>query len=390
MKSTILSLIFTTLLISFFHLNATEMRIVIPEFIRLPKDSIVANKLLKSLESFIEQKDAPNNANQFVNQDYLLETSVQLDELKGIEKNTKYKEDSFYKCYLSSLVKLNEKQYIVQFSYMAVSESNPLLRATFSLVATEVGNEFHFHSPLKFNTSTWSKEEKGLTTIFYKPSFDLTIAKDYIDYSNKYDKIIGVAEKSTILYCANNFNEVLKLIGVDYKSDYSSVSYNTTMAMERDTSIIVDGLLASGVIKFDPHDLWHSRLRAVLAPKDTYKPVDEGCAFLFGGSWGYSWEDIKGRFYDYIKKNNNPDWLKLYEDRLDIGNEQYKPLNMDYIINAFIVKELYKDGDFTKVMKLLSIGRNQTNEKYFEVLEETMGINRKNFNEEVGKLIEKI
>jgi len=128
-------------------------------------------------------------------------------------------------------------------------------------------------------------------------------------------------------------------------------------------------------------------LRAVLSPKDTYKPVDEGCAFLFGGSWGYSWEDIKGRFYDYIKKNNNPDWLKLYEDRLDIGNEQYKPLNMDYIINAFIVKELYKDGDFTKVMKLLSIGRNQTNEKYFEVLEETMGINRKNFNEEVGKLI---
>lgn len=390
MKSTILSLIFTTLLISFFHLNATEMRIVIPEFIRLPQDSIVANKLLKSLESFLEQKDAPNGSNTLVNQDYLLETSVLLDEIKGLERSTKHNSMNFYNCYLSSLVRLNHNQYIIQLSYLGLDDTNPSLRATISLIATESGDFYLFSSPLEFNTSTWQKEQIKNNTLYYKPNFDLEIANSYFKYISKYDKILGITEKPIILYCANNFNEVLKLIGVDYKSDYSSVSYNTTMAMERDTSIIVDGLLASGVIKFDPHDLWHSRLRAVLAPKDTYKPVDEGCAFLFGGSWGYSWEDIKGRFYDYIKKNNNPDWLKLYEDKLDIGNEQYKPLNMDYIINAFIVKELYKDGDFTKVMKLLSIGRNQTNEKYFEVLEETMGINRKNFNEEVGKLIEKI
>ncbi|MFA7325908.1 MAG: hypothetical protein WC121_04530 [Candidatus Kapaibacterium sp.] len=387
MKSTILALTFTTLIFSVLQLNAKERSIIIPEFIRLPQDSIVADKLLNSLESFLEQKESPNGSNTLVNQDYLLETSLLLDELKGIENSTKLKNEKFYKCHISSLIKLNEKQYILQFSYMGVSGSTPLLRATISLIATEVGNEFHFHSPLKFNTSAWSKAEKGLMTIFHKPSFDLSFAKDYVDYTNKYDRILGVEEKPTILYCASNFNEVLKLIGVDYKSDYSSVNYNSTMAVERDTTIIVNGLLASEVIKFDPHDHWHSRLRAVLAPNDTYKPIDEGCAFLFGGSWGYSWEDIKGRFSDYVKNNNNPDWLKLYEDRLDIGDEQYKPLNMDYIINAFIVKELYKDGDFTKVMKLLSIGRNQTNEKYFEVLEETMGINRKNFNEEVGKLI---
>jgi len=255
MKSTILSLIFTTLLISFFNLNATEMRIVIPEFIRLPQDSIVANKLLKSLESFLEQKDAPNGSNTLVNQDYLLETSVLLDEIKGLERSTKHNSMNFYNCYLSSLVRLNHNQYIIQLSYLGLDDTNPSLRATISLIATESGDFYLFSSPLEFNTSTWQKEQIKNNTLYYKPNFDLEIANSYFKYISKYDKILGITEKPIILYCANNFNEVLKLIGVDYKSDYSSVSYNTTMAMERDTSIIVDGLLASGVIKFDPHDL---------------------------------------------------------------------------------------------------------------------------------------
>lgn len=390
MKSTIYILTFSILLLLSVRLTAANSNIIVPENIRLPQDSNTVVKLLSSLESFLSQKEATNSDNSYINQDYILETSVLLDELKGIEKSTKHNDPQYYKCYLGSISNVSEKQFIVQFSYIGIDKSIPSLRATFSLVATDMGDKYLFHSPLKLNTAAWAKREIGLVSVFYKPDFDIGIATDYVNYASKYDNILGVSDKPTILYCANNFSEVMKLLGVDYKADYSGVSYNTTTANERDTTIIVNGVLASNVIQFDPHDLWHSRLRAVLAPKDTYKPVDEGCAFLFGGSWGYSWDEIRNRFSKFVKTQKDRNWLNLYEKRYDIGDEPYKALNVDYIINTLIVKELYKDGDFSKVMKLLSIGRDQANnDKYFEVLNEVIGINKGNFNKEIDKLIVK-
>ncbi len=390
MKSTIYLFIISIFLLASVRLNSADNSVIVPNNIRLPQDSNVVKKLLTSLESFLEQKEVTNSNNSYVNPDYLLETSVLLDELKGIGKSSTYNSDNFYKCYLGGVSSIADKQFIVQFSYIGVHDSSPLLRATFSVVATDMGDKYLFHSPLKLNTAAWSQKEVGLATIYYKPEFDFTIAKDYLSYASNYDNTLGVSDKPTKLYCANNFNEVMKLVGVDYKLDYSGVNYNTTSANERDTTIIVNGVLASNVIQFDPHDLWHSRLRAVLAPTDTYKPVDEGCAFLFGGSWGYSWDEIRNRFSKFTKTQDDRNWLGLYEKSLDIGDEQYKALNVDYIINALIVKELYKDGDFSKVMKLISIGRTQVNnDKYFNTLNEVMGINKDNFNKEIDKLIAK-
>jgi hypothetical protein len=390
MKSTIFLFSISLFLLISSQLCSAENEVIVPNSVRLPQDSNTVSKLLTSLESFLAQKDDRDIDNSFVNPSYLLETSLLLDELKQIGKSSTYKSDNFYKCYLGSVSNITDKQFLVQFSYIGVNDGEPLLRATYSVVATYMGDKFLFHSPLRMNTASWSMKNIGKVTIYYKPEFDIIIANDYVNYTTEFDNILGVSDKPTILYCANNFNEVMKLIGVDYKLDYSGINFNTTSAFERDTTIIVNGVLASNVIQFDPHDLWHSRLRAVLAPNDTYKPVDEGCAFLFGGSWGYSWDEIRNRFYKFTKTQVDRDWLSIHEKHPDIGDEKGKALRVDYIINALIIKELYKDGDFSKVKQLLSIGREQTNlDVYFKNLDEVIGINKDNFNEKIDKLIVK-
>lgn len=390
MKSTIYVFLLSLIFLLSPNLSSLGSEVLITNSIRLPNDSIKVNKLITSLESFLDQKDEANTNNSFVNKDYLLETSLLLDELKGIDKSTNFNDDNFYKCYLSSVSKTTENQYTVQFSYIGVNGTIPVLRGVFTVIATSIGDEFLFHSPLSLNTSSWTRKNIGKSIVYYKPEFDISIADSYLNYASKFDNIIGINDKPTVLYCANNFNEVMKLIGVDYKLDFSGINFNSSSGVERDTTIIVNGVLASNAIQFDPHDLWHSRLRAVLAPKDTYKPVDEGCAFLFGGSWGYSWEDIKNRFHSFVKTQKDRNWLNSYVEHLDIGDEKGKALRVDYIINALIIKELYKDGDFSKVKQLLSIGRDQPNlDVYFDTLDKVIGINENNFNVEIDRLIVK-
>ena len=47
---------------------------------------------------------------------------------------------------------------------------------------------------------------------------------------------------------------------------------------------------------FDPHDLWHTRLSMVISRRAVDHSVDEGCAYLYGGSWGYTWDEILKAF----------------------------------------------------------------------------------------------
>ena len=175
------------------------------------------------------------------------------------------------------------------------------------------------------------------------------------------------------------------------KPEYSKVRFNSLHSIENGELLNVNGTVVSGLPAFDPHDLWHSRLRLAINPKDIYKPVDEGCAFLFGGSWGYSWENIRTRFKKYIKANPDADWLKLQSQKVNYGTEAGKELRVDYTINALIVKKIMQEKDFESVRKLVSIGRDQKNlDKYFEVLESITGINRENFNTQIDGLIKEI
>jgi len=69
--------------------------LIITADINLPKDTIVSNLLIKSLNGFLSQKENPNNENTFVLNEDLLETSILLDEVKEIEKSKRDNDNNF-------------------------------------------------------------------------------------------------------------------------------------------------------------------------------------------------------------------------------------------------------------------------------------------------------
>jgi hypothetical protein len=360
----------------------------IPTDTRLPRDSVIKNELLTSLNNFLSQIPKQNKENSFVLNSDLLETSVLMDEMKNQETNSALKAENFFKPYLMNLIRINDTNYLVQISYIGINEGRILLRASLTLEGCKKDSRFYFSSPLKQNTIAWKTEKMGNVNLCFKNSFNDTNAKKYFQMVADYDKKLNAPVRPTDFYCADNFYEVLQLVGVDYKSDYNGYAHNTLTATENNYDLEVNGELTVAFTSFDPHDLWHERLHRVLSVDIINRPVDEGTAYLYGGSWGLSWNEILKRFKIYATANPHSDWVALYNESKNFDEKSRFPLNVDFAINALLVQKIEKEKGFSYVIELLSCGKKEPgNENYFNALEKITGIRKGNFNSNVWELI---
>lgn len=371
-----------------FVFGQTDTIIVQPD-IHLPKDSFVSSRFISSLNNFLSLKDKANDENTLVWANESLETDILLDEMKGVEKNRKLKDDKFYKPYLTNVVKLSDSTYLVQISYIGMNGNTPTLRASYTLVAHWLNSRFYFASPLRRSTKNWQSKKIGNYTFFYKTMLNDKVAIEYKKTIALFDKKLKAPEQEAEIFCCDDFPEVLSLVGVDYNSIYNGYNANNELdAQTTSKKILVNASVGGGFNYFDPHDLWHARLHRVVSIDIINKPVDEGCAFLYGGSWGMTWEEIKNKFYQKFPEKQNTDFLELYQTEYNFGESELKRLRMDYFINALIVQKIEREQGFNSVLKLLTCGKyEKDNLNYFNELEQLTGINKSNFNIKIRELV---
>ena len=355
--------------------------------VRLPKDSTTRLLLLSSLQGFLDQKEQENRLNSYVWQPELPATSALLDEMKKIGYDDSLKNKDFFQPQLINCTLLKDSTYLLQLSYDGNVNGLPFHRAEFRLLARREQNSFFFYAPLKRNTIGWKYKKEGNVVFHYKDSLTIPDAKAYAYYDDLYMKKLNKSGQQTQFYCCYDFQEVLQLAGIDYKSDYNGVSANSLSAYEQNTGIVLNGQFPSTLQGFDPHDMWHEKLRTVMPAERINRPVDEGCAYLYGGSWGLSWEELKILFKAYVKAHPRTDWLQLYLDGTDFREGQ-EPLKVAYFINALLVQQLEQEKGFAPVMELLGCGKKEKGDRnYFMALEQLTNVNKENFNTTVRSLI---
>ena len=377
----------TLLLLSFFAYSQSNS-LIINDNIRLPKDSIESSVLIKSLNGFLEDSQKPNEENKFVLLTEKIETDILLDEFKGIQKSGRFKDDYFYKPYLKNLVALPQNQYLIQLAYIGVNEKTPILVANFEIIAHKTENGFLFSSPLIRNTLNWKIAKVGNCIFHYKTSINKSKITEFEKMVAILDKKLKSVNKITEFYGCEDFSELQKLIGVDYKLEYNGREESTFSSVLGDKKLIISGKHDTHFNNFDPHDLWHDRLSLVISRRKVYKPVDEAIAFVYGGSWGMTWNEIFTIFKDKIAKDKNADWAGFKEKPFNFGESQEKDLMVDHIVNALIVKKLEKEKGFSAVWELLNCGKYEKgNENYYKSLEKLTGITKSNYNEKVWELI---
>ena len=382
----ILTLIF--LLLAVFA-NAQTNNLRLNPNIVLLKDSIESKSLTTSLNNFLLSAQKTNEQNKFVFQKEKIETFIQLDEIKGIEKSGKFKDDFFYKPYLTNIVLLENNKYLITVSYIGVNEETAILRASFEFIGHKAGDSFTFSSPLLRNTQNWKIEKAGNNIFHYQTIINKQKLKEFNKRTTLYDGKLKVTNKVTDYYFTDNITELLKLVGVEYKSDYNGSSESVTSSTFDNRKLIVLGNNNATFNDFDPHDLFHDRLSLIISRNTVNKPVDEGCAYLYGGSWGLSWKEIFKAFNEQIASNKNISWTEIKENPLYFKTKEFNN-SADYIVNALLVKKIEKEKGFAGVWELLNVGPYEKgNEKYYKTLQKLTGITKANYNDKIWELINK-
>lgn len=369
--------------------NAQTNSLRLNSNIVLPKDSIESKSLTTSLNNFLLSAQKPNEENKFVFEKEKIETFIQLDEINGIEKSGIFKDDFFYKPYLTNIVPLKNDKYLITVSYIGVNEGTAMLRASFEFIGHKTGNSFTFSSPLLRNTQNWKIEKAGNNIFHYQNTINKEKVKEFNILSTLFDAKLKATNKVTDYYCTDNIIELLKLIGVEYKSDYNGSSESVTSSTFGNRKLVVFGNNNATFNEFDPHDLFHDKLSLIVSRSNVNKPVDEGCAYLYGGSWGLSWKDIFKAFNEQIASNKNISWTEIKENPLYFKTKEFNN-SADYIVNALLVKKVEKEKGFAGVWELLNVGPyKKGNEKYYQTLEKLTGITKETYNDKIWELINK-
>ncbi len=380
-------IITTTLFFATFLAYSQTKYLQINPNIVLPKDSIISKSLISSLNEFLLAAQKSNEENKFIFEDEKIETFIQLDELIGIEKSGKFKDDFFYKPYLTNVVLLKENNYLIQVSYIGTNENTAFLRASFEFIAHKTKNIFTFSSPLLRNTKNWKVEKAGNSIFHYQNIINKNKVKEFNRLTATFDAKLKANKIITDYYLCDNLVDLQKLIGIDYKSDYNGEPENVCSSSFNNRKLIVLGNNNSTFNEFDPHDLFHDRLSLVVSRSKVNKPVDEGCAYLYGGSWGFTWKEIFKTFKEQIASNINTNWIEIKETPLSFKTGNF-PNQADYIINALLVKKIEKENGFSGVWDLLNVGPfEKGNEKYYLILEKLTGITKANYNNKIWELI---
>lgn len=346
--------------------------------IKLPKDSVESEHLLFSLNQFLISAQEDARGNKWVYQPHQLETSVLLDEIEGIER----KDSSNFEPYLLGVTPIEDGQLLVQVSYVGVVNDAPVVRANFELIAHKNGGQYLFSSPLVRNTRNWKSLTLENYTFHYRDTINEAQVRKYQRLTAFHDERLNLKPKNVTFYLFDDGLVSQQYFGLPYKLDYNGEGDNmrwTVLLEDQDIYVVNNATL----FEFDPHDLWHHRLSRVTSRRAVNHAVDEGIANLYGGSWGWSWEELFGEFERQIQFDKNTDWLQLKKERAAFITDGHRNPT-DFMVNALFVKKIDAEKGFSAVWELLNAKKK---EAYMTTLEKLTGISKKNYNKEVWKLV---
>ncbi len=381
-KLLILSLIATV------YVKAQTEHVITSPYVKLLNDSNESKQLIKDLSAFLLSAEKPNEENKYVLTSQKNETFILLDEIKGMEKSGKYNDEHFYKPHLMNVVPLNENQYLLQVFNMGGINNNHTLIVGFELIAHKNNQSFLFSSPLLYNTKNWKILKNENISFHYQSSINKIKTDEYCKLATTIDAKLKSTNKITDFYCCENSTALLKLIGVVYKIDYNGYTENTLGSTFENKKLIVLGNNNATFNEFDPHDLWHDRLSLVISRSLVNKPIDEACAYVYGGSWGISFADIFKQFKQKVANDKTIDWKNVKENPINFSENKRKDLMADYVVNALIIKKIEKEKGFSAVWEFLNCGKFEAgNTNYYKALEKLTGFNKENYNQKVWELI---
>jgi len=243
-----------------------------------------------------------------------------------------------------------------------------------SVYAKKKNDEFNFYSSTEYHKEIYENRKVGDVNYIIHPEHKFN-ENDAIKMNSFNTKMADLFELPTLKFdyvVANDTRDLSDLFGL-HLFDYSYQPVASGGMADNYNNIIYAGNNS----EYYPHEVVHLYTHAKY-PRQFHPWVDEGIAALLGGSTGYTiewhWEKVRR----FLIENPDFEMNNLAELETDVPNGEYTT-DFRYAIGALICQRIIDKEGMEGIFQALQFGR--TEDKYFELLKEKLGIDRTEFNQ---------
>lgn len=358
-----------------------------PSFFKSELDGITENRIISALDSLYDDMSDFNLSDQYLTNELKELTSSALRRylISPLKRKKLRPEDCSYQ--LINLYGLGESRFFTSVSIIDKNSSE--LNYIIDLVATIKDENITFSSPLNYYTRFWKTHSVGNLTYHFRDTIDLNRAKIFDNKNNQIASNLGLSPESFDFYMCYNEQEVLKLMGIAYSSDRNGQTRNGFGVSQNVICSIVNNEDFS-------HDVFHYYSGKINKREDRNWITEEGIAYLWGNAY---YTDKRGEMITHTRLINelnnyliaNPDigLFQLFEKNTKIFVDIAPEISVQSTISGIIAQEVENRRGMEGILKLINAGSKERLKSYLQATDELIGINKKNFNSKVRKLIKK-
>ena len=241
--------------------------------------------------------------------------------------------------------------------------------------------------PLDYRTRYWKKETIGTVTYYFRDDINKARANVFNQKNLEFAKKFNLDPQVLTVYMVDQYQEFLDLTGLRY--------YPEDNGKCRDGYGVDQGLIFAIDNNEDfSHDLLHLYMGLKYDYLDRNRTAEEGMAYDLGNAY---YTDAAGEMIEldflieelktYIKKNSEVDLLKLYTSDEKIFKYIAPEISVQRTISGIFYREIERRKGFDSAVDYVLSGRTQRLKGVFLKIEEHLGINKENFNEQLKMLV---
>ena len=289
---------------------------------------------------------------------------------------------------LTNFYHLEKGKYAIEVSYFQHRSDTVRLRYSLRFVAHLDDTQLVFALPLAYETGIWQQFKVGNTSYYFRGNLNKDRATAFDKKNTQIAKKFGLEPASLAFYMCRNYQEVLRLLGIEY-TVYENGSVNLGYG-------VVDNTIFSVRNNEDfSHDIFHFYSAKRHQRKDRNWIAEEGIAYLWGNAYYadeagemITMDTLVSVLKQYLKKEYRKSIYELFKEGDSVYPQFDARVSIRSVISALIVKRIEQIYGQKGIEQLIKCGDGKRVENYLKAIDELLGITKENFEERLLTLIE--
>ena len=364
---------------------SASAQVFTPAYLRISLDDSTKNHLLEKLDTLIAQAKRGQRPAALVS---VKDSAFSMDmfaSLQTIGDNTTDSIPGFYKPSLINVYAVSPTEYLLSLAFAGIKDGRPVIKAVMQMLATIDSGNITFATPLTYYTRNWHTKQVGNVTYHYVDRINLKTAALFNEKNTRMAQKLQLPVDTLDFYLCDNYQEILPLLGFSYSQ--------SSNGRTRDGYGVVSGKIFSVMHSEDfSHDLLHEYVY-MIRTNTRNRPAEEGLAYTWGNAY---YTDAQGESISqhtlvmalkaYLAAHPGASLLELFNKDPKIFDALAKEVSVKTTIASVICDDIEKQKGVEGIKALVNCGAGDDN--YFAVIDKLTGVNKTNFNDRVGALLQ--